>query len=446
MSTPLTSTYDIASRRGICPGLSRPLPTGDGLLVRILPTGTIALDAFAALGALARTYGNGIIEITARGSIQVRGLSADSAPRFAAEITTLGIAAEDGVPILCNPLAGLDAAEIFDATALAAALRRAVTQQLLAERLDPKISIVIDSGAALGLAVIAADIRVRAQLRNGQPVLRLAVGGDQRDAFDLGLIALNDAVEAITGLLLVLANHGARARDIIAAEGPASFAEALAFAHRGTSAQRDREAEPRIEAESAPRQCCDPIGLHALRDGSLACGISLAFGHTEASTLEKLANAATVAGARGLRTAPNRGLLAIGLTSETAKRFLAAAVNLGFVTAPDDPRRHVIACAGAPLCASAFIPARSMAPDIAAAAAPYLSGGLTIHISGCTKGCAHHGAAPLTVVGTADDCALIADGSPRDAPFAAAPLRELPDVIADHLRECCCLAEKIRHG
>ena len=42
--------------------LSTPMPTGDGLLVRLLPIGTIALDAFAALCAAARAHGNGIIE------------------------------------------------------------------------------------------------------------------------------------------------------------------------------------------------------------------------------------------------------------------------------------------------------------------------------------------------------------------------------------------------
>jgi len=443
MSAPLSSTSAVPSRRGICPGLSRPLPTGDGLLVRILPTGTIALDAFAALCAAARAHGNGIIEITARGSIQVRGLSMQSAPAFAEAIAALGIAAEDGVPILCNPLAGIDAAEIFDAAALAAAVRRAVTRQSLAERLDPKVSVVIDGGAPLSLAHIAADIRVRAQLRDGQPELRLAVGGDERHAFDLGFIPPDDAVEAVSHLLLVLAERSARARDIRATVGAACFEDALAFARPGSAAQRDREGAIRIDTDAAPRQRNDPIGLHALRGGSLAAGIGLAFGHAEANALGRLADAAAAAGARGLRTAPNRSLLTIGLTRESAERFSAAAAKLGFVTRADDPRRHVIACAGAPLCASAYIAARAIAPDIAATAAPYLSDGLTVHLSGCAKGCAHSGAAPLTVVGTPGDCALIANGSARDAPFAAAPLHELPDVIADHLRECC--AEKIRH-
>ena len=67
----------IPHRRGACPGLSTPMQTGDGLLVRLLPTGTIPLAAFAALCHAARAHGNGVIEVTSRGSIQVRGLSGD---------------------------------------------------------------------------------------------------------------------------------------------------------------------------------------------------------------------------------------------------------------------------------------------------------------------------------------------------------------------------------
>ena len=73
-------------RRGACPGLSAPMATGDGLLVRFLPADGIALDAAVALCAAARTHGNGTIEITARGSLQVRGLSARSAPAFACAV------------------------------------------------------------------------------------------------------------------------------------------------------------------------------------------------------------------------------------------------------------------------------------------------------------------------------------------------------------------------
>ena len=36
----------------------------------------------------------------------------------------------------------------------------------------------------------------------------------------------------------------------------------------------------------------EPIGVHPLRDGSLACGIGLAFGHADATSLERLIDAA----------------------------------------------------------------------------------------------------------------------------------------------------------
>ena len=61
--------------RGVCPGLSAPMETGDGLLARLLPNGPMPLDAFIGLCEAARVHGNGIIEVSARGSLQIRGLT-----------------------------------------------------------------------------------------------------------------------------------------------------------------------------------------------------------------------------------------------------------------------------------------------------------------------------------------------------------------------------------
>src|SRR5438477_6077217 len=202
------ANHSFPERRRVCPGLSRPLPTGDGLLLRLITIGTIPLDAFAALCAAARRHGNGIVEITARASIQIRGLNAGSAPEFADEIATLGIAAADGVPVLCNPLAGLDAEETFDASTLAAALRAALARRSLAERLDPKVSVIIDGGGPFNLARVAADFRLSAQLVNGTPALHVGAGGDAANAVDLGLIAPDAAIEAVWRLLAVLAQRG----------------------------------------------------------------------------------------------------------------------------------------------------------------------------------------------------------------------------------------------
>ena len=216
-------------RRGACPGLSAPMATGDGLLVRLLPIGTIALDAFAALCAAARQHGNGIVEVTSRGSIQIRGLSAASAPRFATAIAALGIAAGDGIPVLINPLAGLDPEEIIDAKALSTDLRLALVKSSLAQKLSAKVSVTIDGGGALNLDDVAGDVRLRAETVNGAATLCISVGGDGQSAAPLGYIANRDGVEVTTRLFEIIARRGrhARARDVVAAEGIGVFCSAV---------------------------------------------------------------------------------------------------------------------------------------------------------------------------------------------------------------------------
>jgi len=189
-----------------------------------------------------------------------------------------------------------------------------------------------------------------------------------------------------------------------------------------------------------------PIGIHRLRDGSLASGIGLGFGHADAPTLETLIEAARhagVAGTGGIRAAPGRVLMVIGLTSETAPSFVRAAERLGFIVRADDPRLSVVACAGAPVCASAHIAARAMAPLIVAAAAPLVGRGLTVHVSGCAKGCAHPARAALTVVGHAAGCALIAKGRAGDRPHHIVPPSDLSEAIA---RAARAIAPEAHHG
>jgi precorrin-3B synthase len=429
-------------RRGACPGLSAPMQTGDGLLVRLLPIGTIPLAAFAGLCTAARTHGNGIVEVTARGSIQVRGLSASSAPRFGAAVSALGIVAKEGIPIHVNPLSGLDAEEILDAGALAADLRRALLRKDLAARLSPKVSVAIDGGSALGLDDLSADIRLGAKLISNRVVLQLSIGGDGKSAAALGIVAPENATDAAIRLLEVIAQKGrdARAHDILVDRGIAPFQQALSSCPALCRASAPYDDAKDVDGRDKPGHDAvgtrsEALGLHHLRDGLFACGFGLAFGHTDASSLEYLAAAAAAIGASGVRTAPGRTLIVVGLGQHTLSNFTGEAERLGFITRADDPRRHVVACAGAPICASAHIAARAMAPSVAESLALLRGVPRTIHISGCAKGCAHPAAATLTIVGTPDGAAFVANGAARDTPFAIVPLDQLPVAIAAAIAE-----------
>ncbi len=401
------------------------MQTGDGLLVRLQPTGIISLAAFIALCAGARRDGNGIVEVTGRGSIQIRGLSVESAPRFADSVASLAIAATDGVSVLANPLAGLDPAEILNAGALAEDIRRADARDRLGARLAPKVSVTVDGGGTLTLDDVVADVRLRAERADGTVGLRVSLGGNGATATQLGAVAPADGVKAVIRLLEMITHHGhaARARDILAIGGTASLRSAIADMLTAAA------------LPSTTRESSAVIDSHRLRDGSLACGVGLPFGHAEAAALERLAASAATAGATGIGTA-GRALLVVGVAEPAMPAFVSDAARLGFILDAGDLRRRVIACSGAPICASGYVATRALAPAIADGAASSPTGTL-IHVSGCAKGCAYSGKATLTVVGTPAGCALIAAGSVSDAPFAMVTAEDLPAAVTRYVRESC---------
>jgi precorrin-3B synthase len=418
------------NRRGACPGLTAPMPTGDGLLVRLTPAGPIALDAFAALCAAARRHGNGTLEVTARGSLQVRGLTAKSAPLFASVVAALGVAASDGVPVITNPLAGEEQCLIDPG--LAAELRQALARERLA--LAAKVSVALDCGGRLHLDALAADVRLRAIGPAERPRLCIGLGGDAATATWLGTIAPRHTCEVVLGLMSVIAAHGpaARAADV--------RAEVFRAFESGAVDGIERAAGP------PPRMPAEPIGLHQLRDGRLAVGVAPAFGHAHADALRELAGIAAAHGAGSIRPAPPRALLLVGLDSADAAAVVRAADALGFVTQASDPRRRIAACPGAPACASGLIPARALAAALVPTLAlvPELPAGpdrVVIHVSGCAKGCAHPRPAALTVVGTERGCGIVRHGSARMAPTHYV---DPADLIADVAR--VVPENEARHG
>jgi precorrin-3B synthase len=389
--------------RGACPSLPAPMETGDGLLVRLIVNAPIPLDAFIGLCDAARMHGNGTIEVSARGSLQVRGLTPLSAPRFAATLAALDIAINDGVPVLADPLPG-DPASLIDANGLAAQLRAAIAEARLA--VAPKVSVVVDCGGRVDLDAIAADIRLRAIMGEARAKFELALAGDAATATPIAVVEIEDAIAEVLALLKAIAARGADAR-----------ASDLVQPHDG---------RPR----TAPRQSrrAHPIGRHLLKGNVFALGLGLAFGHADADALGALARIAKENGARWVRPAPDRTLLFGRLGASEAEAMRVVAERLGFVTDASDPRRRIAACPGAPFCAHGLIAARVLAAELAR----HLSlpgDGIAVHVSGCAKGCAHPKAAPVTIVGAEQGCGIVRDGSARDEPAEYADPADLAAVL-----------------
>jgi precorrin-3B synthase len=350
-----------------------------------MPSAPIAIDAFIALCDASDATGNGIVEVTQRGSLQIRGLSPASAPIFARTAISLGLGAEGAPSLLTPPLMGLDPLERIDLRALAAALRADLKNHAAIACIGPKVSVLIDGGNALHLDDVPGDVRLQA---GADSRFHLSIAGTAASSTSLGWIESHHAQEAIVTILTSVARLGtdARARDLANRGGVDALHAALAH-----MLIEDPAMHPRPPAE--------PLGTHPLNDGRVAQGVALAFGYAEAGVLKRFAQAIACCGASSIQPAPGRTLLAIGIPASAAPQCTLAATAAGFIVRPDDARRYVIACAGAPACGSAAFSTRRLAPAVAQAGLPLLDGSLTIHLSGCAKGCAHPGPAALTLVG-----------------------------------------------
>jgi len=459
------------TRRGACPALSAPMKTGDGLLVRLNPVaGGLSPEALIGLCEAAELHGNGLIEVTARGSIQVRGLTESSSALFAQAVDALGIPVRTGVPVQTSVLAGLDPDEIADPTKLAEEIRTGIAAAGLESRLGPKVSVVIDGGGRTALEDVSADVRLTATGKGWAVaiagdaetarVVGIAEGDRAASSAALALLAdiadigragrardLNDAILSSvvhgldgprftlppSGLPAISPTRGEITRSIVApsVQNPV-VGSGISEAEISTSAigktSRNEPISPLVgEMAGRPEggakeldRSKSLIGSVDLRNDKLALGIALPFGNTTANTLKTFAETAARLDIEDLRPAPKRTLVAICDTTEQAETLQKSAEMLGFITSPEDPRHSISACPGSPDCAAGHIPARTIAAKIASEYRGLLDGSIHLHVSGCAKGCAHPAASDLTIVGVERTIGLVVDGTARDEAAAFA--------------------------
>lgn len=411
-------------RRGWCPGLARPMRTGDGLLVRLHPANGVLTGAqLRGVAAGARSAGNGLVDVTTRGNLQIRGVQPALHPGLVAMLAEVqlgdarppgGLRPEGPQRLtLAAPLAGLDPAARLDAFALAAAIEVAAVDLA---GLHPKLLVVVEDGGRAGLGEVEADLRLAPGVA-GRPILALAGG-------PTGII-VDDPVAAIGRLLTRLAALGPRRlRDLASDERAALVAgipkpDCAAPRHPSKRRVTTEMAGTSPSMTASGRNAASPPGdrvgiapgLHDLGPGGIALVAELPFGRGDAALLDAVAGWAEASGNGTVRLTSGRGLVLPHLHEPEAVR--EAARRHGLIVAPGDPRRAVAACPGAPACASGHAPVQADAARLAAVIEP----GLRLHVSGCAKGCAHPGPAALTLVALAEGgYGLIPGGTARDVP------------------------------
>ncbi|MEH3021203.1 MAG: precorrin-3B synthase [Pseudomonas oryzihabitans] len=380
----------LVPRPSACPGLLRIVPARDGGLCRVkLPGGRLMAGQARAIAAASERWASGVMELTNRANLQLRGVRSDGADTLVAELQAAGLgpadpAADDVRNVLLSPAAGRDPQQLRDVRPLAAELLALLEDDRRLHGLSPKFALQLDGGEALARLDHPHDVWLSARAEG----FVLGLAGTPGEA-PLGLIPAGREVATVALLLhrfLDLADPEQRRMRQLLAQRP--VAELLAGLDLLPA-----PSQPRAPAETARR-----LGIHAQRQAGLCwIGAQPALGRLPAKSLATVADLAERHGKGDLHLTPWQGLLLPDVPVDQTPELLAALAILDLTTDPATPLARLVACTGSVGCAKG----QADTKDDALRLAERLPTGVEVHLSGCPRSCALAGQAPHTLLAVA---------------------------------------------
>lgn len=385
-------------RPSACPGLLRIVPALDGGICRIkLPGGVLRSAQARAIAQAARQCANGVLELTNRSNLQIRGvlagqentlidalLSANLGPRVAA--------ADDVRNLLLSPAAGLDPHMRMDVRPLAGQLLDLLQDTPALHALSPKFALQLDGGETLAVREHPHDLWLAA---DDERHLLLGLAGCPLDA-PLARIEAPQALELVHQLLLLFLElatpEHARMRQLLTQVPAGELLQRLQARLDFPLQPAPITWQPAIGVERAP------AGVYPqARSGLCMVAAGAQLGRLHAEQLLALAELSERLGDGELRLTPWQGLLLGNVAEARASELLAALDELGLLTDSDEPLLGLVACTGSVACARGLADSKHHALHLAdllraSGARPQ------VHLSACPRSCASARVQPYTLL------------------------------------------------
>ncbi|MBG0833152.1 precorrin-3B synthase [Planomonospora sp. ID67723] len=417
------------TRLDACPGALQVHAAADGGLARVrVPGGRLTAAQLRELARAAAGHGTGVIELTSRANVQVRGLrtgtgtggvpeDGERLPEpdaripsgFAARMARAGLLPspthERVRNILASPLTGCDGAGTVDVGPLVSELDRLLCARPALAALSGRFLFALDDGRG-DVAGLGADAGILPVGADGTGLVVAGADSGLRVPLDAAVPALLAVAEAFLAELAELADSADR--EVTAwriKELPDGPARVTARVRAALSA---RVREPvRLRPAVA-----GPLGVLPGRDGRVALGVGAPLGRltsAQAELLADLAGSASPDGARSggeVRLTPWRGVVLPGLAGHEAGAAITRLADAGLVTGPGSPWAGVSACTGRPGCAKSLADVQADAALAVAATAGSGSGHgggtLPVHWAGCERRCGRPRGRVVEAVATGD--------------------------------------------
>ncbi|MCU1670301.1 MAG: cobG [Blastococcus sp.] len=368
-------------RADSCPGALETHAAADGALARIrIPGGALAATQLRTLATAARDLGDGALELTSRGNVQLRGLTAGGEGELGDRLAAGGLlpsATHERVRnLVASTLSGRTPGGSVDVRPWSAAFDAGLCAEPALAGLPGRFLVTLDDGrgdvAGLGGDVGLFDLDPQ--------TVALTLGGA-----DSGLRTTPDdavalALAATRAFLAERAEQGGTAWRLAELEdGPARIAGRVG----GTST------EP---VAVPPSPASGPAGAVAQTDGRMALVAVVPLGRLTAAQADLIAELATDA-----QLTPWRSIAIPDRPDAGAAAELAAA---GLVLEPGSAWLRVTTCAGLPGCAKSRADVRADA-TAAVTTGTLPADGARQHWAGCERRCGRPRGDVVDVLATA---------------------------------------------
>lgn len=398
----------------------RPVTPGKFMVRMRLPNGILTSHQMRVLAEVVQRYGDdGNADITTRQNIQLRGVRIEDFPdilqRFkAAGLTSVQSGMDNVRNITGDPVAGIDADELFDTRELVSQVQDMITNKGEGNpeftNLPRKFNIAISGGRDNSIHAEINDLAfVPAYGEEGKFGFNVVVGGFFSAKRCDAAIPLNawvppeDVVAVCRAVLEVFRDSGLRANRqksrlmwLIDEWGIEKF-RAEVEKYMGKSLQ------PAAEKDEFDWEKRDHIGVYRQKQPGLNyVGLLIPVGRLYAQDMFDIARLAEVYGSSEIRLTVEENLIIPNIPDSRLEAFLAEPLLQRFSINPDTLTRGLVSCTGAQFCNFAMIETknRALAMIKALEAELQLTRPVRIHWTGCPNSCGQPQVADIGLMGT----------------------------------------------
>jgi len=401
-------------------------------MVRIrIPNGLLHSHQLRTIANVTEKYARGTADLTVRQNIQLHWVTIQDLPElleglWRAGLTTMGSCGDDTRNITGCPLAGVDADEILDASALALEANRFFVGNGDFYNLPRKFKVCI-TGCHVWCAYPEINdvgfTAIRQGGKDSETGFSLRVGGGLSTDPHLGVrlnafVRRHQVIPVLKGIAEIF-----RESEKLRENRDRARLKFLFLKHGWTAESFQEEVErrigfhldPAVEERPPDDVYRDHVGIHPQKQAGYSyVGAAVLRGRISAKQMQAAADAADRFASGELRTTNMQNLLVVNVPNRNVAALASEFDAMGLPVRGSPFWRGIVACSGSEFCKLAITETKSFSRWLVEELEERLPGfeqHLKLHVTGCPNSCGQHWIADIGIEGKK----IKVDGRQQDA-------------------------------